>query len=231
MINKSDIEPLADAPPLIPAATVVLLRDRHGQLETLMLKRNAALKSFAGAWVFPGGRVDEADKVPGGDEIDHARQAATREALEETGLGIKPGAMTVLSYWEPGLKIRKGFSTWFFLCAAPEGEVQIDHGEIHDHRWMPPGDILDAHRQQEMILIPPTFVTLHDLAKFVSVADALVFYKEQQPQKYITNFFMRAEGFVSLWPGDVAYESNDLEALGRRHRLLETPEGWNYIKD
>jgi len=47
--------------PLIPAATVMLLREHEARLEVLMLRRNRQLKSFGGAWVFPSGRVDEAD--------------------------------------------------------------------------------------------------------------------------------------------------------------------------
>ena len=58
--------------PLIPAATVILIRDKPGGVETLMLRRNRALKAFAGAWVFPGGRVDPSD-APGAPELDRAK--------------------------------------------------------------------------------------------------------------------------------------------------------------
>ena len=45
-----------------PAATLVLLRESAGQLETLLLRRKS--KSGKGAWVFPGGVVEPQD---GGD--------------------------------------------------------------------------------------------------------------------------------------------------------------------
>ena len=45
---------------LIPAATVVVLRDAETGLEALMLRRNSKI-AFGGMWVFPGGRVDEED--------------------------------------------------------------------------------------------------------------------------------------------------------------------------
>jgi 8-oxo-dGTP pyrophosphatase MutT (NUDIX family) len=50
-----------ELPPAIPAATVVLLRDAAGGLETLMLRRNSKLAFAGGAWVFPGGRIDPED--------------------------------------------------------------------------------------------------------------------------------------------------------------------------
>src|SRR6478735_7867017 len=49
-----------DPNPAIPAATVILLRDSNGGIETLMLRRNSKI-AFGGMWVFPGGRVEEGD--------------------------------------------------------------------------------------------------------------------------------------------------------------------------
>ena len=43
------------------AATVALLRDGDGGLEVLMGKRATKMDFHGGAWVFPGGRLDDAD--------------------------------------------------------------------------------------------------------------------------------------------------------------------------
>ncbi|HET7459836.1 MAG TPA: NUDIX domain-containing protein, partial [Longimicrobium sp.] len=45
-----------------PAATVVLLRDAEGGAEVLLLRRHRRSGFAAGAWVFPGGVVDERDR-------------------------------------------------------------------------------------------------------------------------------------------------------------------------
>ena len=45
----------------IAAATVILVRDADSGIETLMLHRNSKI-AFCGMWVFPGGRVDDADR-------------------------------------------------------------------------------------------------------------------------------------------------------------------------
>ncbi len=81
----------------IPAATVVIFR--HGQpgqpAELLMVQRAKALRFAGGAAVFPGGKVDPADRDlaaaidPDGDpQVAAARIAGVRETLEETGLAI-----------------------------------------------------------------------------------------------------------------------------------------------
>lgn len=81
-----------------PAATVMLLRDGANGLEIFMQKRNVYEGDrFAGALVFPGGKVEEQDRDPalreysrmpdGTDETQHhLRIAAVREAFEECGV-------------------------------------------------------------------------------------------------------------------------------------------------
>ncbi|HEU4842592.1 MAG TPA: NUDIX domain-containing protein, partial [Ilumatobacteraceae bacterium] len=128
---------------LQPAATVVVVRDGVGvdggpALETLMLRRNER-GTFGGMWVFPGGRVDDADADPQDpdDEMAAARRAAAREAAEEAGLVLDPAAMVVLSHWRPPSSVPKGYATWFFVAAGSDADVQIDGAEIHDHAWLP----------------------------------------------------------------------------------------------
>jgi len=86
-----------DGPAVVPAATVVVFRHAAdgGPPELLMLQRSDGMRFAGGAAVFPGGRVDPADRelarrlLPGeSEEIASARIAAIRETLEEAGLMI-----------------------------------------------------------------------------------------------------------------------------------------------
>ena len=43
-----------------PAASVLLIRDTSNQLEVFMIKRSMKT-NFGGAWVFPGGKIDNED--------------------------------------------------------------------------------------------------------------------------------------------------------------------------
>lgn len=78
--------------PAIPAATLILIRDRaDGPPDLLMVERAASMAFAAGAMVFPGGRVDEDDRLLA-ESIDEphgaARVAAVRETLEETAIPV-----------------------------------------------------------------------------------------------------------------------------------------------
>ena len=79
----------------VPASTILLLRDTP-TFEVLMIERHENISFAGGALVFPGGRVDAADKSPewraiseGLSEIPEfaaSQVAAIREAFEETGV-------------------------------------------------------------------------------------------------------------------------------------------------
>lgn len=72
--------------PAKPASTVVILRDGPVGLEVFMVKRAASMAFGANAFVFPGGKVDEADQALGADDsLGFYRCAALREAFEECG--------------------------------------------------------------------------------------------------------------------------------------------------
>ena len=91
-MTKSDATGLDGA---IPAATLILLRDRDG-LVVLMVERHPAIAFAGGALVFPGGRIDPGDDDPAWRKqasglsadpaIARGQIAAAREAFEETGL-------------------------------------------------------------------------------------------------------------------------------------------------
>src|SRR5690242_14780316 len=52
-----------------------------------MVERAGGMAFAAGAWVFPGGRIDEADRRLGEQKgIDPAAVAALRETIEETAV-------------------------------------------------------------------------------------------------------------------------------------------------
>lgn len=99
----STFDPVANAEvPIRDASTVVLLRDGAAGIEAWLLTRVRGMAFAAGASVFPGGRVDDADAslpfAPDGAAhtaarygVDQARArallgAAVRETFEETGV-------------------------------------------------------------------------------------------------------------------------------------------------
>lgn len=154
----------ADDIPEIPAATLVVFRRAAtpgSPPELLMVVRSRAMSFAGGMAVFPGGRVDEADRVlartlaPGGDTDEAAhRIAAIRETIEETGLA--PGIRERLDH-DQALALRDAL-----LADGALGPVLAARGLTLDldaltpfARWCPRG--VTSHR------IFDTRFYLHDL--------------------------------------------------------------------
>jgi 8-oxo-dGTP pyrophosphatase MutT (NUDIX family) len=214
--------------PLIPAATVVLIRDGDDGVETLMLRRNSKL-AFGGMWVFPGGRVDPEDYGDAPDDVDAAsRNAAAREAHEESGLTVAVDALVPLSHWTPPPEAPKRFATQFFVAPAPEGDVTIDDGEIHEHMWVSPTEAMRRRDALEVELAPPTFVSLHTLAPHATVADAIEAVRVAETEHFTTRIGKTDAGLCVMWHGDAGYEAGDATLDGPRHRLWMADTGWRY---
>ena len=213
--------------PLIPAATVLLVRDTSSGPETVLMRRNLGLSFAEGAWVFPGGRIDPADYHEPDDHMGAAVRAAVRETHEEAGLRVGADSLQYYSHWIPPPQAPKRFSTWFFVARAPEGEVTVDQGEILEHAWCRPADALERAHDREMEILPPTWMTLHDLAQFESVDDVLAAVRKRGPLSYATKMVSTADGPAAVWEDDVAYaDETEPDAPGPRHRLVITDGPW-----
>jgi len=116
-----------------PAAVLLPLLEREGQLQLLLTRRSLSLRHHAGQISFPGGRFDPTD----GD----LRTTALRETHEE--LGIPPDAVRLLGRL-PGYHTVTGFHITPYLgLLAPGTRWQAASGEVAEAFTLPLTDLLD----------------------------------------------------------------------------------------
>lgn len=218
---------------LIPAATVVLLRDGPDGLEVLLLRRDSRLEFAGGMWVFPGGRIDPGDhRLGDADDVHPARRAAVREAREEAGIALDEASLVWFSHWTPPEISPKRFATWFFVTGTDgELDVVIDDGEIRGFAWMRPADALVRRNALEIELSPPTWITLQQFVPYERVSDALADRRTRPPEHFATRFAGVEGGAVALYHGDAGYDDTDPDRPGGRHRLWMLERGWRYERD
>ena len=149
------------------ASSLILLRDSAAGPEVLLVQRNPEQRFMGGAWVFPGGALDDGD----GDE----RGTAVRELGEEAGIELPADAeLARYSRWITPAQVKVRFDTHFFVARAPDGaEAQVDGRECVDARWLRPADALEAGRADELLLVFPTIKHLEQLAEHASVEAAM----------------------------------------------------------
>lgn len=218
--------------PSVPVAgTVVIVRDGDDGPRVLMIERPDR-GSFAGAWVFPGGKLEPGDGH--GEEEASARTAAVRETREETGLELDGSGLLALSCWDPppGLPLR--IRTWFFLSADPGGTAEYAPDEVTSAEWVRPTDMLSRHSRGEVTLYPPTWVTLHELTGQADVDALFAVARLTGIRRYETVARRSSEGLLLLWEGDSAYDGvgalDDGADAGPRHRLHLGALPWVYTR-
>ena len=106
------------------------------------------------------------------------------ELLGRRGLVLRADLLTPWARWiTPEVSPRR-FDTWFFAAALPPGQLaglaaragpaaQPDPGESDSGTWLSPAAALEAARAGRITLLPPTAVTLAELAAHQDVASIL----------------------------------------------------------
>ena len=220
-----------DLPPPIPAATVVVLRDGESGLEALLLRRDEG-GTFGGMWVFPGGRVDDADVDRDAPDAEQAaaRQAAVREAFEEAGLSLdarRAGALRPLD--APTDRAEALLDVVLrHESAERRGGRRRRRGARPRVARSPPRRSR-RHAEESLPLAPPTWVTLHQLTALrPGVGRARRARSPATPERFSTRP-LEVDGVrVLTWHGDVAYDDG-IDRAGPRHRLwMPVDAPWRY---
>lgn len=123
MKNKSQFKP-------IDAATVILTRDQEGgPFEVFIMRRNKKQDFMGGAFVFPGGQLDDADCDP------HLAGCAQGLSVEEAKLGLNepdlPNHKAIGLFFAA---VRETFEEAGMLLAAHQSGAEVDFSdsEIHE---------------------------------------------------------------------------------------------------
>jgi 8-oxo-dGTP pyrophosphatase MutT (NUDIX family) len=99
------------------------------------------------------------------------------ELLSRHRLAVRADLLTPWARWiTPEISPRR-FDTWFFAAALPDGQLAglgaTGPGESDSGAWWRPSAALEAARAGEITLLPPTAVTLAELAAYQDIAGVL----------------------------------------------------------
>jgi len=147
----------------------------------------AVRETFEEAGVLLAGPdASPADLVRDGAGLAGDRQAllagttSLAEVLSRRGLVVRADLLIPWARWITPEASPRRFDTWFFAAALPPGQTataalegHADPGESESGMWLRPAAALEAARAGEITLLPPTAVTLGELAGHADVAAIL----------------------------------------------------------
>jgi 8-oxo-dGTP pyrophosphatase MutT (NUDIX family) len=228
-----------------PAATVVVVRSSAaGRYEVLLVRRNDRVAFMAGAYVFPGGRVDDVDRATDVDatflhepsrfpdlssleELPY-RVAAVRELAEEANVTVGVDDLVPFAHWvTPEVEIRR-YDTRFYLAVMPTGqEAKHDEGEMTELVWLTPSDATERCRRQEIMLPPPTWTTLRQLERHANVDEALAWARRISVVCVQPGFVRTPHESILTLPGDPTFPTIDGWEVPEETRFVLTEgRGW-----
>lgn len=213
-----------------PAATVMLLREKEGHFEVLLLRRNRKLKFGPGFWVFAGGKIEEEDIMATQNAVEAAKRAAVREAQEEAGVHVNTDDIYYFCHWTTPPMQTKRFATSFFISILPADQAEhivIDDGEIKEYMWLELKEALTRNEAREFPLLPPTFLAIQRFSKCKNKEDILKEIQKVQPKVLPTVCIQQKAPPILhyVYEGDAAYKNGKYDTPGPRHRLVGAMDG------
>ena len=88
-----------------------------------------------------------------------------------------------------------------------------------------------ADEAHELRLMPPTFVSLNDIADCSDCAEARQRLDTRAPFIYAPRMVFVEDGVCFLYAGDAGYDSEALDASGPRHRLYMVNDQLRYLRE
>lgn len=198
--------------PVRLAATVMLLRPAAAGFEVYLLRRAPSMAFASGMYAFPGGAVDPADATGGplagtwgarlgrpAAEAAAVVRAAVRELAEETGVRVATTDLVPWARWiTPEFEPRR-YDTYFFAAALRAGAEAADiSGEADRTEWVSPGEAVSRAAAGELEMLPPTAVTLAELARYGSVEAVLAAGADRDAATPIRPTFLADQGETSI---------------------------------
>ena len=166
------------------ASTVILLRDTEQGLETLLLRRNAKLAFAAGAWVFPGGAIDQVEIETADSQMEAAKIAAVREAKEECGVDLAAEDLAHFCNWTTPEGESRRFATWFFVVEIAYSTLvsnsSIFSAGLRSNLMVSSSSTSSTSQRASVMCFPKIIYDLLNLYYHIPISWSIVFLSNSQ---------------------------------------------------
>ncbi|HEX6249310.1 MAG TPA: NUDIX hydrolase [Nocardioidaceae bacterium] len=103
-----------------------------------------------------------------------ARELSFTDFLAQRGLTLRADLLRVWGAWLTPVFEPRRYMTWFFVAELPPGQETRDVStESDDVTWMPVREAITAADREQMLVLPPQYVTFLELFDHPTPRDAL----------------------------------------------------------
>lgn len=131
------------------------------------------------------------------------RELAMTEFLDRRGLVLRTDLLGAWSGWLTPVFEPKRYRTWFFVAELPEGQRTRDVSTESDHVvWLPVEKAVEQAEAQEILMLPPTYITSLDVAQYADPQAVIDAAAERRVEMFCPAVVEDAEGFTLSRPPD-----------------------------
>ncbi len=163
----------------------------------------------------------------------HDKEMTLIELARMEGIVYKPEALIPFAHWITPTFQKIRFDTWFFLAKLPHGQVAVhDNEELTSAAWMRPEDALEKNAAGEIMLLPPTMITLNELLSFNSVSRLINHVYSKDIPAIMPEGFTEGSVIGVRLPNDPAYSNENLKlphTHGKPSRVILDNGIWRII--
>jgi 8-oxo-dGTP pyrophosphatase MutT (NUDIX family) len=138
----------------------------------------------------------EADRV-----ALESREVSLTAFLEKRSLVLRTDLLGAWSGWLTPVFEPRRYRTWFFVARLPEGQVTRDvSSESSSVTWAGAMDAVEQVERQEMLMMPPTWLTCLDVAQHADPDAVLAEARTRRVEMYTPEVVPDGEGFILSTP-------------------------------
>lgn len=148
--------------------------------------------------------------------LQERREAVAADAsafvamLEQEDLYLDLAPLVYWSHWiTPSLEPKRFDTRFFAIAVPPDQAASADRCELTEHAWVRPARVHEALERREIRVVPPTLLTLEDLAeshaRHGSLAAMLDAERGRATPPVMPRIEVRSDEFRVVMPWDAGY--------------------------
>ncbi|RNL62173.1 NUDIX hydrolase [Nocardioides marmoriginsengisoli] len=129
------------------------------------------------------------------------RELAMTEFLSRRGLVLRTDLLGAWAGWLTPIFEPRRYRTWFFVAELPAGQVTRDVSTESDQVvWLPAIRAVEQAEEREILMLPPTYITSLDVARYDDPAAVLAAAAERRVEMFCPAVETEGEGFTLTRP-------------------------------